>query len=403
MEGSLTAEVLSAYDLPYPEAPQFVSLTVNTFMMRTGPPLARHKNRNSFRFSAPGSNTASSSATDGSSSTIKIVAPLRALYPAKATIRVMYANQEPLEATYELNQLKIHESKWLILNLNPTNSLTVSTTTEEDEMIPPTIRIKVTLNGPYRPEIKSLVDAACAWFDIMDNLEAKTQELLSKTPKLLPLDPSQLALPAVPVLASIVVAAPVVAGLSMVFLPFLLPVILVVIGIVVAGILTCGALYFSTRVGRYHLGGLLAPIMEHFLSSRAGQTLCYDTGPRPTPVSVARTVLPTTLWPKLAVSLLIDLIGSSSYLLPVLGEALDLGWAPIQTVLIMAMYDSTSPNLKYVSFFEEILPFTDIVPSASIGFLAEYVPKSLQEHAPEVAQMVDSLVPARNGVAPKRD
>ena len=133
-------------------------------------------------------------------------------------------------------------------------------------------------------------------------------------------------------------------------------------------------------------------MVEHFMTSRAGQTLCYDTGPRPTPVSVARIVLPTTMWPKVMVSLLIDLIGSSSYLLPLVGEVFDLAWAPIQTILIMAMYDPTSPNLKYVSFFEELLPFTDIVPSATIGFLAEFVPKLLNQHHPEVARVVDALV-----------
>ena len=135
------------------------------------------------------------------------------------------------------------------------------------------------------------------------------------------------------------------------------------------------------------------------MASRAGQTMCYDTGPRPTPVSVARIVLPTSMWPKVMVSLLIDLIGSSSYLLPLVGEGFDVMWAPIQTILIMAMYDATSPNLKYVSFFEEILPFTDLVPSATIGFLAEFVPKLLHQHHPEVARVVDALVvpPPSNG------
>jgi hypothetical protein len=78
---------------------------------------------------------------------------------------------------------------------------------------------------------------------------------------------------------------------------------------------------------------------------------------------------------KLAISLLVDALGSSSYLLPVVGEAVDVAWAPVQTVLIMAMYDSISPNLKYVSFFEELLPFTDVVPSATIGWLTEFGPQ----------------------------
>jgi hypothetical protein len=71
------------------------------------------------------------------------------------------------------------------------------------------------------------------------------------------------------------------------------------------------------------------------------------------------------------------LIGSASYLIPVVGEGLDLAWAPTQTILIMAMYDITTPNLKYASFVEEVLPFTDIVPSATIGWACEFVPGML--------------------------
>eukprot|EP00977_Amphora_coffeiformis_P028019 scaffold34682_cov243-Amphora_coffeaeformis.AAC.16 len=65
-------------------------------------------------------------------------------------------------------------------------------------------------------------------------------------------------------------------------------------------------------------------------------------------------------------------MGSASYLLPVVGEGFDIAWAPLQTMFIMAMYDDIAPNLKYVSFVEEILPFTDIVPSATIGWLTEF-------------------------------
>ena len=94
-------------------------------------------------------------------------------------------------------------------------------------------------------------------------------------------------------------------------------------------------------------------------------------------MSVSKQILPKEMWSKLVVSLLIDLIGSSSYLLPVVGEGLDVAWAPMQTILIMAMYDPTTPNLKYVSFVEEALPFTDIVPTATIGWACEFIPQFL--------------------------
>ena len=85
----------------------------------------------------------------------------------------------------------------------------------------------------------------------------------------------------------------------------------------------------------------------------------------------------TDLWGKLAISLLIDALGSASYLIPVVGEVLDVAWAPLQTILIMALYDTVSPNLKYVSFMEEILPLTDVVPSATIGWVTEFGPQLL--------------------------
>jgi hypothetical protein len=59
-------------------------------------------------------------------------------------------------------------------------------------------------------------------------------------------------------------------------------------------------------------------------------------------------------------------------LLPLVGEGADVIWASVQTILVVALYDKTSPNLKYVSFVEEILPLTDIVPSATIGWLLQF-------------------------------
>lgn len=41
----------------------------------------------------------------------------------------------------------------------------------------------------------------------------------------------------------------------------------------------------------------------------------------------------------------------------------------------MAMFDHVTSKLKYLSFVEEILPFTDIIPSATIGWAAEFLPE----------------------------
>jgi hypothetical protein len=75
---------------------------------------------------------------------------------------------------------------------------------------------------------------------------------------------------------------------------------------------------------------------------------------------------------KLALSVLIDAVGMSTYVLPGVGEAADAGWAPVSAVLVQALYGSWI--LSALDFLEEALPFSDALPSACIGWLLEYSP-----------------------------
>jgi hypothetical protein len=368
-DGALEVTILSAYDLPYSEAPSCISLQIGELVQETGPPLARHKDRNSFRFSSNND----SAASENTENTVQLKAPLQKLFKSTLTVRVIYNNDtndsQVLTSDYDLNQLRIHERKWVIMTLtdpNQSTSRTTTTTTTStslpEDVLAPTIRVKLHLSGPYRPEIAGLIGLSKAWFGIVDGYQNNMVRIWQKVPQL-PFDKMYLAVPAVPIIAAVVVASPVVAGILMVGLPVFLPVIVFIMAIMASALLGAGCLYASSKDGRAFVGGLIQPIAESILHSRSGQTLIYETGPRPTPVSIAKLVLPTGIWSKLMASLLIDLIGSSSYLVPVVGEITDLlFWAPVQTILIMAMYDPISPNLKYVSFFEEALPFTDIVP-----------------------------------------
>jgi len=97
--------------------------------------------------------------------------------------------------------------------------------------------------------------------------------------------------------------------------------------------------------------------------------------------------MPTDIMGKLIVSLVIDFIGSSSYLLPIVGEGFDVAWAPIQTILLMALYDASMPSLKYISFMEEILPFTDVLPSGTLGWVKEYSPLLMEEGLKKVEDL----------------
>jgi hypothetical protein len=256
----------------------------------------------------------------------------------------------------------------------------------------------------YRTEVAAAVNFAITWFGVVDKIEGGISgSSLAKGISSMQsrrFNKNLLLVPIVPLLAVLVAASPFVAGLLIVAVPFLLPLALILVGLLGATLLSGGLLYSSTKSGRDTVGSALTPLVETLVVSRPGQALVYDTGPRPTPVSVCQTLLPKTIWGKLWISLIIDLVGSSSYLLPVVGEGFDLAWAPAQTIMIMAMYDATSPNLKYLSFLEEALPFTDIVPSASIGWACEFLPIMWREHAnknninltPEVTRAVAQLV-----------
>jgi hypothetical protein len=356
--GALSVTVLSAYDLPAREQPLSVSLSCLGQSVSTGAPSARHKDRNSFKFpqAAP----------------IQLEASLQDLHKAAATLTVNYRTTgKNLAADIQLNSLKIHETTWLILNLGPYDDIVG----DDETVVAPTLRLQVRLEGPYRPEIGALLTLGKAWFGVVDQAEGGITSVAKSLPALP--DKKYFLVPAVPLATALVVLSPIVIGVLVVGLPFLLPLIVVVASTLVgfSGILV--ALYASTASGREYVGGMLSPLVHTILSTNSGQRLVYETGPRPTPVSVARIVLPKDLMGKLIVSLLIDLIGSSSYLLPFVGEGLDLAWAPTQTILIMAMYDTVTPSLKYVSFVEEILPFTDVVPSATIGWLIEFGPQVL--------------------------
>uniref|UniRef100_A0A7S1MTH8 Uncharacterized protein n=2 Tax=Hemiselmis andersenii TaxID=464988 RepID=A0A7S1MTH8_HEMAN len=75
---------------------------------------------------------------------------------------------------------------------------------------------------------------------------------------------------------------------------------------------------------------------------------------------------------KLLISIAIDLIGVFSYLIPLVGEVGDLGWAPASAILVKALYGSNV--LSSLDLVEEVLPGTDLFPTASLGWAFEYVP-----------------------------
>lgn len=69
-----------------------------------------------------------------------------------------------------------------------------------------------------------------------------------------------------------------------------------------------------------------------------------------------------------------DLVGMISMTVPVIGPFLDLIWAPIAARLMKKMYKGTEGKIASVFvFLEEILPFTDIIPSFTLMWLYTFI------------------------------
>lgn len=79
---------------------------------------------------------------------------------------------------------------------------------------------------------------------------------------------------------------------------------------------------------------------------------------------------------KLLICLAIDFVGSSSELIPILGEFTDIVTAPLAATLLQSQFGG-SKAVFFFEFAEEILPFTDIIPFATLCWVIDtYFPES---------------------------
>ena len=73
-------------------------------------------------------------------------------------------------------------------------------------------------------------------------------------------------------------------------------------------------------------------------------------------------------------ALIIDLIGMLSYLVPAAGDIVDFIWAPISGLLIYLLFRKNIGILGgIVGFIEELMPQTDIIPTATILWFIRFV------------------------------
>ena len=76
---------------------------------------------------------------------------------------------------------------------------------------------------------------------------------------------------------------------------------------------------------------------------------------------------------KLLLGLLFDGIGMISFSIPLLGEFSDVIWAPIAAFIMTRMYKGRVGKMASIlTFVEEIIPFTDIIPSFTLTWIYTY-------------------------------
>ncbi|AXB57176.1 hypothetical protein [Flavobacterium fluviale] len=76
---------------------------------------------------------------------------------------------------------------------------------------------------------------------------------------------------------------------------------------------------------------------------------------------------------KLIIGLVLDGIGMISFSIPLLGEFSDVVWAPIAGVIMTRMYRGRVGKVAgFLTFLEELLPFTDVIPSFTLTWIYTY-------------------------------
>lgn len=78
----------------------------------------------------------------------------------------------------------------------------------------------------------------------------------------------------------------------------------------------------------------------------------------------------------LLLGILFDAIGMLSFTIPMVGEFSDVIWAPVAAYLMTRMYKGSVGKVGgVVTFLEEIIPFTDIIPSFTLTWIYTYIIK----------------------------
>lgn len=87
-------------------------------------------------------------------------------------------------------------------------------------------------------------------------------------------------------------------------------------------------------------------------------------------------------------SVFYDAVGMASSAIPLVGPFLDLAWAPYAAKKMSEMFPGKKGKLASVLvFLEEILPFTDVIPTFTLMWMYTYVWKKQEAPEPRVIEV----------------
>ena len=77
--------------------------------------------------------------------------------------------------------------------------------------------------------------------------------------------------------------------------------------------------------------------------------------------------------PSLAACILMDVLGYATFAVPVLGEFLDILWAPVSAMIFFKMFGGKKGLIGGAfNFFEELMPGLDFIPTFTITWAVQY-------------------------------
>ncbi|GMH98001.1 hypothetical protein TrVE_jg4607 [Triparma verrucosa] len=349
---SFVCNVIGVYNLPPPPSPTpslpLITVTVNESTLSTTSPKSKHPVNLSYRYDST------------------LTFPLNSTNSnSTATFKVVQSGIELSSYTLNLSSITLSHKN----NPEPfQKTLTLHTQTPTN--LPPTLRCTLTLTSSYRREVKLLTSTAKGYFNLVDSVsDAVTPSVRAVKSKVVT---KYALIPLLPFLVTSACLAPFIAGVGIIGLPLFLPLAALCFLVTLCVSCVMGVFWFSREEGRERVSRLIGGSFKSLEGTKVYQQVVYDFGDRPSAVVMCKTFLPVDAGSRLLLSLLIDFVGSCSYLLPGAGEAFDVFWAPMQTLMLVSMYGDGNKSIKYVSMAEELLPFTDVLPTACLGWMKEH-------------------------------